>query len=129
MGGKSLVVVLIIGIFIGFSIGYFYPQITSSLQTSVSNPYAGYTKVTIAYIGVTNQQFGEFVYFFTYVPNSSYMAGQPETGGYITVTRQNIVLGSQFGLTTNVSHNYSGITFAITEVHPDNCVIMAKLSA
>ena len=126
MSGKSITIGLILGLIIVLPIGYFLPQIVSNIQLLSSNPYAGYTQVKVpAFQGITNQVFGEYRYFFTYVPDV--VVNGVEGGGYLSVDRENVVIGTQFDLTIGVSHDYYGITFAITEIHPEYCIVMAKL--
>jgi hypothetical protein len=131
MSRKSLIIGLIIGLVIGLPIGYFLPQILSNLpirQSSSSN-YAGYTEVK-AYesgFGPNIQKFGDYNYFLYYYPN--YIMNNVTYDGWIMIDREDVIGATNFPLTLNVAHNYYGITFVITELHPEYCIMMVKLNA
>jgi hypothetical protein len=133
MSSKSLAMGLILGLVIGLPIGYFLPQalqnINNQQQTqSTPNPYAGYTQFRVSISDVlTYQTFGEYKYYFSYYPNVLFNG--VEGGGHLMIVRENVIGGTEFNLTIGVSQNYLGIVFTITEVHPEYCIIMAKLSS
>jgi hypothetical protein len=135
MSRKSLAIGIIIGLVIAVPIGYALLQTfstkqqstSSNQQQSTSNNYAGYKEVK-AYengFGPNFQQFGDYKYFLYYYPNL--IQGNVTYAGYLMIWREDVIGSTDFNLTLNVSHNYYGITFVITELHPEYCVLMVKV--
>lgn len=124
MSRKSLAIGLILVIIIGLSLAYFLtdgfnriPRLDGSTQIKIEK--------NGSYIGIFNQQVGDYKYFFVYYPNSIDIFGQTVTGK-LTVWRDDMQGENDFPLTTNVPHDYYGMTFTITQVKPEYIMVTVK---
>jgi hypothetical protein len=124
MSKKSLAIGLVLLVIISLSVAYFLtdgfisiPQLDGSVQFKVEQ--------NGSYIGIFNQQLGDYKYFFVYHPNTIDIWGQ-SINGSLQIWREDVQGSTDFPLTTNISHDYYGMTFTITQVKPEYIIIMAK---
>jgi hypothetical protein len=127
MSGKSWGIGIVLIAIIGISLAYFLtdgfislPKLDGSTQIKVG--------VYGSNIGVTNQQVGDYKYFFAYTPNATNYLGQHREGNLV-IWRQDIQGSTQFDLTTNISQDYNGLTFTITEVKPSYIIVTVKTTS
>lgn len=102
-------------------------------SSNPNNPFAGYTQIQIyrigSYIGVFSEKVGDYSYYFAYYPDSIIGAFNQTVDGKLQMWRQDVIGSTDFPLTTDISHDYYGITFTITQVKPDYVIVMVKHTA
>jgi len=94
----------------------------------ISNQNSGYTQIKVYeqgyVIGVQSQKIGNYLYFFGYFPTTINYGITNQ--GYLTIWREDVSPATDFPLTANIIQNYYGMTFKITEVQPEYCILVAK---
>jgi hypothetical protein len=121
----AIVVVVVIGVAIVYLAynGFLFPN----------SAYSGYTKIQVkrvgSYIGVFSEKVGDYDYFFVYYPDTIISGLNQVANGKLQIWRQDVMGSTDFPLTTDMSHDYYGMTFIITEVKPDYVIIMVKPTA
>ncbi len=129
MARKTFAIVLIVVLVISMSMAFVLPSSFLSSRTnsssSNSDQYAGYSQVQVYENTGYVSQFGSFSYVFVYY--SATTNNGTVAQGYVAVFIQGASRApTDFPLTTNVSHDYYGITFAITYVGSNYIILMAK---
>jgi hypothetical protein len=129
MSRKSLAIGLSLVVIIGLVIVYL--AYNGSLLPN--SAYAGYTQIQVyrvgSYIGLFSEKLGDYDYYFVYYPDSIISGLNQTVNGKLQIWRQDVQGSTDFPLTTNISHDYYGMTFIITQVKPDYVIVMAKPTA
>ena len=116
--GIVCIAILVLSLTYYFTGGFMFSTIQLKInQYSSTGPYT--------YSGQVYQQVGWHKYLFEYIPTFTYNG--TVTNGYLTVQRIDLKTPTDFPLTVNVSRNYQGVTFTITQTNPDYAIVLVKL--
>ena len=125
MSRKSWAIGLILVIAVGTVSTYFLtdgfnsmPQLDGSVTFKVLQ--------NGSYLGVFNQQIGDYKYCFAYYPSTVSTSPYLNTPGQLIIWRQDEQGAPSFPLTINAPQEHLGMTFTIKEVKPDYVVVNAK---
>ncbi len=127
MARKSLALALIIVLVVSMSLAFILPN-SSLLGPKKSNSdtkYAGYTAIPLYNNTNTNVQVGSYNYAFAYHPTT--IINNSTIEGSLTICRQGILTPTEFPLTTNTSHDYYTVTFAITKINSNYITVMVNV--
>jgi hypothetical protein len=123
---KSVVVGLIIVLIIGVAIGYFLQNGTLNFSTSSpSNPFSGYTKVTLVVSQPNSVQFGDNVYGLGYAGPAMNPITQKQDIQF-SVVPQGIVGFKTYDAIQGATYNDLGLQIVVGEVHSDYLVLYIK---
>ncbi len=124
MPRKSLALALVAVLVFSMSFAFVLPNVLGPAKTSNSEKYAGYIQLQLYNNTNYQGQIGSYNYVFIYYPTTN-VKGQTVEGS-LSVYRQGIATPTAFPLTTNTSHDYYGITFAITKISDNYITVMVK---
>jgi hypothetical protein len=126
MSRKSVAVVLVIVLIIGVAIGYFIQNGELNFSPSnPSNPFSGYTKVTLVVSQPNSVQFGNNVYGLGYAgPEINPITQKQEI--QFSVVPQAIIGLKLFNAVQGATYNDLGLQIVVGEVHNDYLVLYIK---
>jgi hypothetical protein len=117
---KSVIAGLLIVLAIGIAIGYF---MQNGAFSNPSNPFSGYTKLTLTLSQGKSVQFGDNSYAFTYIGQSSNFNEQGKLkfgmiAGIATTKIYDAIEGAKY--------NELGVELLVGEVHTDYMILYVK---
>lgn len=125
MSRKSVVAGLVIVLVIGVAIGYFLQNGALNFSSNPSNPFSGYTKVTLVVSQPNSVQFGNNVYGLGYAgaytdPLTHRVVNQ------FSVVPSGIIGMKLFDAFQGATYHDLGLEIIVGEVHSDYLVLYFK---
>jgi uncharacterized Ntn-hydrolase superfamily protein len=114
MSKKSLAACLIFAVVIMIAVGYYLS--VAAPQLTQSQPYQGYTKLTVVEGQGKVATFGGYEYAFTYDHNNQLFA----------VATDITILPSTYKTTVGATYTIFGLEIKVAEAHVGYCVLMVK---